>query len=100
MRSIFYNLPFPLQNFIKSWHYEEYYNTAIEAIEELSLLLPALEVYASDSYVADTIKNAKEKIQKAEFNIPQAKAKFAAEPLRAQVDQIQAKLDVNCFSDQ
>jgi predicted extracellular nuclease len=83
------------QKFIKDWYYQEYYNEAMEAIEELNALLPALEEYAADSYVADTITNAKKKIAQAEANIPQAKVKFEAEPLKDQVSKTQQRLDVS-----
>lgn len=83
------------QNFIKTWHHEEYYNTAVDAIAELeALLLPALETYAADDYVARTIKTAKDKIAAAQANFPQARARFEAEPLRAKVVQVANKLDV------
>jgi hypothetical protein len=82
------------QNFIKSWHHEEYYNTAIEGMNELEALLPALEVYASDSGVATTLRSAKDRIQAAKAVIPQAKLKFEAEPLKQQVTQVHGKLDV------
>ncbi len=66
----------------------------MEATEELYLLLPALEQFASDSYVASTIRVAKQKLQTAESLFPQAKAKFEAEPLREKVGQVHNKLDV------
>jgi hypothetical protein len=66
----------------------------MEAIGELEALLPALEVYASDSGVATTIKVAKDRIQAAKSVVPQAKLKFEAEPLKQQVGQVAAKLDV------
>ncbi len=66
----------------------------MEALDELQALLPVLEEYASDSNVASTIKSAKEKIKSAEANIPQAKAKFAAEPLRAELERAASALDV------
>ncbi len=66
----------------------------MEALEELSVLLPALEVYASDSYVSDMIKTARGKIQQAEANIPQAKIKFESAPLREKVSQTHSRLDV------
>jgi tRNA U54 and U55 pseudouridine synthase Pus10 len=69
----------------------------MEAIEELNALLPALEQYASDSYIAGVIKTAREKIAKAEANVPQAKVKFEAEPLKEQVNRVQGKLDVRRF---
>jgi hypothetical protein len=82
------------QKFIKDWYYKEYYNEAMEAIEELNALLPALETYASDQHVAETIAYAKKKIALAEANVPQAKVKFEAEPLKDQVNKSQQKLDV------
>ncbi len=66
----------------------------MEALDELTTLLPALEVYASDSYVADTIKTAKDKIQQAEANIPQAKIKLESVPLREAVSKQSSRLDV------
>ncbi len=83
-----------LNDFIKSWYHKEYYNTAVETIDELNLLLPALETFASDTHVAETIKAAREKIAQAEANIPQAKVKFEAEPLRDKVGTTHTKLDV------
>jgi hypothetical protein len=82
------------QNFIKSWHHEEYFNTASEALEELKVLVPALEAYAADSHVSSVIANTKEKIAKAQANLPLAKAKYEAEPLRKQVQQHFDKLNV------
>ncbi len=82
------------QDFIKSWHYQEYYDKAMEALEELSALLPALEVYSSDSYVSDMIKTARSKIQQAEANIPLAKTKFESAPLRESVSKAGSRLDV------
>jgi hypothetical protein len=66
----------------------------MEALEELNALLPALEAYAADSHVADVIKYTKTKIAQAEANIPQAKVKFEAEPLKDQVNKTQQLLDV------
>jgi hypothetical protein len=86
--------PDTYQKFIKDWYYQEYYNTAVEAIDELNSLLPALEAYASDTHVAEVIKNARNKIAQAEANIPQAKVKFEAEPLKDQVNKTQGRLDV------
>jgi len=82
------------QKFIKDWYYQEYYNDAMEALEELNSLLPALEAYAADSHVADVIKYTKTKMAQAEANIPQAKVKFEAEPLKDQVNKTQQLLDV------
>lgn len=81
-----------MQNFIKTWHHEEYYNTAIEALDEVSSLLPSLEAFASDSYVASTIQSAKERVQKAEANLPLAKARFEAKPLQEMVSKSADKL--------
>jgi hypothetical protein len=86
------------QKFIKDWYYKEYYNDAMEALEELNALLPALEAYAADSHVADVIKNARNKIAQAEANIPQAKVKFEAEPLKDQVSKTHGRLDVRSSS--
>jgi hypothetical protein len=58
------------------------------------VLVPALEVYASDSHVSSVIANTKEKIAKSQLNIPLAKAKYEAEPLRKQVQQHFDKLNV------
>ncbi len=66
----------------------------MEALDELKSLLPALEAYASDSYVSDVIKAAKRKIVQAEENIPKAKVKFEAEPIKEQVIKVHQKLDV------
>ncbi len=66
----------------------------MEAMEELETLLPALEEFASDSGVATTLRAAKDRIQKAEANIPQARLKYAAEPLRAGLDKAASQLDV------
>jgi hypothetical protein len=66
----------------------------MEALEELEVLLPALEEFAADSGVASTIGAAKDRVQKAQANIPQAKLKFAAEPLRAALDKTASQLDV------
>ena len=66
----------------------------MEALEELNSLLPALEAYAADSHVADVIKYTKTKMAQAEANIPQAKVKFEAEPLKDQVNTTQGRLDV------
>jgi hypothetical protein len=44
--------------------------------------------------VSDVIKNARNKIAQAEANIPQAKVKFEAEPLKDQVNKTQGRLDV------
>jgi hypothetical protein len=66
----------------------------VETIDELNLLLPALEVYASDTHVAETIQAARAKITQAEANMPQAKVKFEAEPLRDKVGTTHNKLDV------
>lgn len=74
---------------------KEYYDEAVEAIDELNLLIPALETFSSDSHVADTIKAAKEKIAAAESQLPQARMKFEAEPLRDKVSTIHNKLDVS-----
>jgi hypothetical protein len=86
------------QNFIKTWQHKEYYDTAIEAIEELSSLLPALECYASNQHVAEVIAHAKKKIAQAEANIPLAQVKFEAEPLKDQVSKTQQQLYVRCTS--
>jgi hypothetical protein len=66
----------------------------MEALEELSVLLPALEVYASDTHVSEVIANAKKQIALAEANIPQAKVKFESAPLKDQVSRSYAKLNV------
>jgi hypothetical protein len=86
------------QNFIKTWQHQEYYNTAMEGLSELEALLPALEAYASDSSVATTIKVAKDRIQAVNSVVPQAKLKYEAEPLKNQVGQVSAKLDVRYIS--
>jgi hypothetical protein len=44
--------------------------------------------------VADVIKYTKTKMAQAEANIPQAKVKFEAEPLKDQVNKTQQLLDV------
>ncbi len=88
---------FTIQNFIKSWFVEEYYNDAMEGVEELAVLLPALEVYSSDSGIATTLKVARDKILAVETLVPQAKMKFEAEPLREKVSQVSSKLDVRVF---
>lgn len=83
-----------IQRFIKSWHVEEYYNEAIEALDELRLLLPALEIYSSDLYVAETISKAKEQIATAEATIGKAKARFESQPLKQKAIALHTKLDV------
>jgi hypothetical protein len=86
------------QKFIKDWYYQEYYNEAMEAIEELNALLPALEVYSSDQHVSETIAYAKKKIAQAEANVPQAKVKFESAALRDKVSSTQQRLDVRTHS--
>ncbi len=69
----------------------------MEGVEELAVLLPALEVYSSDSGIATTLKVARDKILAVETLVPQAKMKFEAEPLREKVSQVSGKLDVRVF---
>jgi hypothetical protein len=54
---------------------QNYYNTAVEGLEELNALLPALEAYTADSSVADLIKSAREQASKADALVPAAKRK-------------------------
>jgi hypothetical protein len=54
---------------------QNYYNTAVEGLEELNALLPALEAYTADSSVVDLIKSAREQATKAEALVPAAKRK-------------------------
>lgn len=75
------------QNFIKSWHYEEYFNIAVEALEEIETLCAPLEPYSGDTVVGETLRATKEKKAKAQANIPLAKNKFEAAPLCEQVRQ-------------
>lgn len=55
---------------------KEYYDTALEAQEELQVLIPQVELYAADSNVESSLKNAKEMLQKAEAQLPAAKRTF------------------------
>jgi hypothetical protein len=73
---------------------QSYYNDALEAMEELKALVPALEVYIIDSDVASAVKNAKEKMAKAQELIVKAGVQFAAEPLKNKVVDTYRKLDV------
>lgn len=63
------------QPFVNRWHVKEYYDTALEALEELKVLLPELEQYASDSYVATALTNARDMIRRTEAVLPEAKSK-------------------------
>jgi hypothetical protein len=73
---------------------QSYYNAAVEAMEELKALVPALEMYESDSDAAYVLKNAREKMTKAEELIVKAGVQFAAEPLKNKVVDTYRKLDV------
>ncbi len=84
-----------LQDFINRWYFREYYDQALEALEELQVLLPALEPYSSDSNVADTIKAAKQKILQAEQQIPNAKIRFESQPLLEKTRATHQRLDVS-----
>jgi NADP-dependent 3-hydroxy acid dehydrogenase YdfG len=84
-----------LNDFISRPHVQSYYNDAVEAMEELKALVPALEVYAADSDAASVLKNAKEKMAKADELIVKAGLSFAAEPLKNKVTEAYRKLDVH-----
>lgn len=82
------------QNFISRFYIQEYYNTALEALEELNVLLPALEPYATDDGVSETIKKATTKIAQAEALIPEAKARFESSVLIEQIRSYFWKINV------
>lgn len=63
-------------------------------MEELRTLVPALEMYSSLEEATSVLKTAREKMAKAEIEIPKSRAKFAAEPLRQKLVETYRKLDV------
>jgi hypothetical protein len=67
---------------VSRWHVKEYYDTALEALDELQMLLPELEKYASDSNAASALTNARDMIKKTEAVLPQAKGKTSLHHLR------------------
>jgi hypothetical protein len=69
----------------------------MEAIEELNAMLPVLETFAAeDTYSADVIRTAKEKIVKAEANVPQAKIRYESSVIIEKIRSLLPKLDVRC----
>jgi hypothetical protein len=82
-----------LQDFINRWHDENAYNVATEALERLQGLLPALEQFGDvNGFVTNTLKNAKENVEKANKNIPLAKARIESRPLVELVRKSREKL--------
>jgi hypothetical protein len=84
-----------MQDFINRWHDENAYKVAMEALEHLQGLVPALEQFVdTDSFVNSTLKTAKENIEKVHLNIPKAKARIESKPLVELVSKSKAKLTV------
>lgn len=87
-----------MQDFINRWHDQRGYEAAMEALEKLQDLLPALESFGdASSFVTSTVKKAHEDIAKVNSNIPKAKARFESAPLIELVNKSSAKLTV-CVS--
>lgn len=74
-----------MQRFAQQWWIEDYYNAAVESLQELSTLVPRLAAF-SDSQAEATVRLAKEKIQAAEIAMKSASLKFQAEPLRKKAE--------------
>jgi hypothetical protein len=84
-----------LQDFINRWHDEKAYHVAMEALEQLQGLLPALEQFGDvNGFVTNTVKTAKDNIEKANKNIPLAKARMESKSLVEMVGKAKSKLSV------
>jgi hypothetical protein len=70
-----------LTDFISRPHVQSYFDTAMEGLEELASLVPALEAYVADSAVDDLVKSAKGQIAKAEALVSAAKSTTTTHPL-------------------
>lgn len=85
------------QSFIYRYYVKEHYDTALEALEELRILMPVLESYAGESETDDTIQRTKSKIGQAEALLPKAKAHFEAKPIIDQMYPLVTAIQVRHF---